>query len=44
MGFNCGLEPAKVPIIKGAELLIGTNTSGIGPADIAVWRLTVQNE
>ena len=38
-GFNYGLKSASLPVIEGAELLIGGNGSQIASADIAVWRL-----
>lgn len=38
-GLNYGLEPARVPALQGAELLIGGDGSEIAPADIAVWKL-----
>lgn len=38
-GFNYGLEPASVPAIEGAELLIGEVGSEIASADISIWRL-----
>ncbi|KAJ5275904.1 hypothetical protein N7524_002057 [Penicillium chrysogenum] len=42
--FNYGLEPVSIPVIEGAELLIGGDDSEIASADIAVWRLkNVQN-
>ncbi|KAF3024550.1 hypothetical protein E8E15_007635 [Penicillium rubens] len=42
--FNYGLEPVSIPVIEGAELLIGGGDSEIASADIAVWRLkNVQN-